>query len=74
MSKEMIYEAWLATDDARLVISHGDPKDPSQHVLVIIANADGISMEFYQDGELVNTKTTKYAELMDQTDEWQSDV
>lgn len=56
------YDLWQETEDLEVVITHDHPVEVDQSVTIIKATPEGITLEFYQDGEITGSIGMMYEE------------
>lgn len=62
MSRIIDHDLWQEEDDLQVVITHNLPTDLDQPATVIHANEDGITLEFYLNGDLNGKISMTYDE------------
>lgn len=65
MTKRIDHDLWQEPDDLEVVITHDHPVDLDQATTIITATEDGITMEFYSNGDLTATIAMTYTEWFD---------
>ncbi len=70
MTQRIDFDSWQPQDDVEVVVTHDHPAETEQSTTIIKANADGIIIDFYLDGELTGTIGMTYEEWFDHSQKW----
>ena len=62
MAKRIDHDLWQEPEDLEVVITHDHPVDLDQSTTIIRATEDGITIEFYLNGEITGAITSTYEE------------
>lgn len=65
MTKRIEHDLWQEENDLEIVVTHDHPVDPAQATTIIKVTDDGLTIDFYNDGDLTGTISMTYDEWFD---------
>lgn len=65
MSRLIEHDLWQEAEGLEVIITHDHPVELDQSATVIYANEDGLTIEFYLNGDMTGSVSMTYQEWFD---------